>query len=360
MSTKMLFLSEEDTIKCGILDPKFCIDNAAEVFQLLESGDFLFGGPSHVEHGHQLFFPKTAPHPGFPVAASGYSFMAMLGYVGGRFHAIGEKWYGRNPKNIEKGIPRANHMVMLNDVETGVPKCLITSNLLSAMRSAAAPALAAREMAPKDSKVIGLLGAGLLNRATLPCLLHVCPEVKEVRVYDIRADRSEAFCKEFSERFGINVHPVDSDEAAVRDCDIIHIAASGSNLPYIKREWLNQNALIVFNCSVPCDESVIDESNVSVDLYDAHVAWRNADPHQGLTGYRIIERVEDGRMKREDVMDLGAILAGKCQPKKDRPSMFIFHGMPPLDIALAHDVYTRAVEQEIGREMPLWEKPHWF
>lgn len=362
MSTDMLFLNETDTITCGVLDPQFCIENAAEVFRLLEAKDYMFGGKSGLDHGHTFMMPASSPIPGFPVKAPGYSFMAMLGYVGGRFNAIGEKWYGRNPKNIQKGMPRANHMVILNDIETGAPYVFIVANLLSAMRSSAVPALAMREMSSEKSEVVGLLGAGLLNRATLPCIKAVRPNIKEVKVHDILPERSEAFCKDLSQQLGIDVHPVADTEAAVRGSDIIHTATAGKISPYIKREWLKDNVLLAVNSSLPFDDEIFDISNITIDLYESHIAWQNDDPGMGLTSYRVIDRVNAGKTKREEVLDLGAILSGKADGalKKDRPTIFIFHGMPPLDIALGKDIYDRAIEKGVGTKLTLWDTPYWY
>lgn len=49
--TEFLYLSEQDTIKAGVLDAEKCIDNAEEVFTLLSKGDYLMGGSNHNSHG---------------------------------------------------------------------------------------------------------------------------------------------------------------------------------------------------------------------------------------------------------------------------------------------------------------------
>ena len=53
-----MYLSEQDTIKAGVLDSKKCVDTIEEVFRLLSRGDYLMGGPKEKSHGVMLWFLK--------------------------------------------------------------------------------------------------------------------------------------------------------------------------------------------------------------------------------------------------------------------------------------------------------------
>ena len=97
--------------------------------------------------------------------------MAMPAYLGGRFHLAGEKWYGSNGRNAKKGLPRSILMVTLNDVETGQPLAYMSANLLSAMRTGAMTVLSAVYLARKDSKVLALIGAGVVNRTSFMSIM---------------------------------------------------------------------------------------------------------------------------------------------------------------------------------------------
>lgn len=117
-----LYLSEEDMIDAGVLNPGRCVDVMEETMGLMEDGDFLMGGPYNDAHGLMLYFPKKSPIENFPVNnARDRRFIAMPAYLGGRFHVAGEKWYGSNGNNRAIGLPRSILMMMLNDVETGKP-----------------------------------------------------------------------------------------------------------------------------------------------------------------------------------------------------------------------------------------------
>src|SRR5690625_5942212 len=102
------FLSEEDVIGAGVLDMDACVETIEEVFALVAGGDYLMGGPSQNDHGLMMWFPDKPEHPGMPAAGPDRRFMAMIAYLGGTFQIAGEKWYGSNTANRDKGLPRSD------------------------------------------------------------------------------------------------------------------------------------------------------------------------------------------------------------------------------------------------------------
>ena len=102
---EFLYLNEEDMLKAGVLDAGRCVDTMAEVVSLLSKGDCLMGGRGHNDHGIQLIFPKKSKIENFPLDDSrDRRFMSMPAYLGGRFHMAGEKWYGSNGRNAQRGF----------------------------------------------------------------------------------------------------------------------------------------------------------------------------------------------------------------------------------------------------------------
>ena len=90
---------------------------------------------------------------------------------GGSFRKAGMKWYGSNMANREKGLPRSILTFILNDPDTGAPLAFMSANLLSAYRTGAIPGVGARHLARRDSRVVGLVGPGVMGKTTLMALM---------------------------------------------------------------------------------------------------------------------------------------------------------------------------------------------
>ncbi len=133
MSIDFLYLSEKDMIEAGVLDAARCIEAMRETMSLFGKKDFLLGGPRADEHGLQVNFPAKSDIPGFPLDdGPDRRFMAMPAYLGGKYHVAGQKYYGSNSRNLQKGLPRSILMATLSDVDTGAPLAVMSANLLSA------------------------------------------------------------------------------------------------------------------------------------------------------------------------------------------------------------------------------------
>lgn len=356
-NTAILFLSERDTIEAGLLDLKMCVDTAEEVFRLVAADDYRMGGPSGNEHGQRIFFPETETSPGMPVAAPGYSFMAMPAYAGGRFRICGEKWYGANVRNLDKGLPRAFHMVMLNDAETGRPLCLLTATLLSAVRSGAAPGVAARHLGAAKVRAAAMIGAGLMNRAAMMAFDNECANLEEIRVYDILAEKCAAYCEEMQQYVKAKVRCVASMEDAFDGADLIHTGQSKNF--HIKKEWLKKGALLLVSSFLSMDEAILTDANIIFDHKSAHDIWLETDPAMGLPTFDALRLLAKGEIRPERVYDLGEIVAGQKLREAMPCMVFYWMGMSVADIALAADIYARAKEKGIGTLLPLWDEPFW-
>ena len=104
-----LYLSEPDMLKAGVDDVVACTDCMEELLKLLDKGDYRMGGENGNSHGCMVTFPDHPEFPGMPANGPDRRFMAMPAYVGGPFQVAGEKWYGSNTANREKGIPHLPH-----------------------------------------------------------------------------------------------------------------------------------------------------------------------------------------------------------------------------------------------------------
>lgn len=114
-------------------------------------------------------------------------------------------------------------MMMLNDKDTGEPLALMSANLLSAYRTGAIPGVGAKYLARKDSKVVTIVGPGVMGKTSLAAFISVCPKIDTVKIKG-RGQRSidsfvEYVKKEFPQIKTITV--CETMEEAIRDSDII-------------------------------------------------------------------------------------------------------------------------------------------
>lgn len=165
---EFLYLNEEDMLKADVMNVGKCVDVLSQTMLLMEDGDYLEGGPNGNSHGIMMSFPKESEIEDFPLNDTrDRRFMAMPAYLGGDFHVIGVKWYGSNPHNKEKDLPRSILTVILNDVDTGAPLAHMSANILSAVRTGSMPGMASKYLARKNSETLASIGAGVISRTSV-------------------------------------------------------------------------------------------------------------------------------------------------------------------------------------------------
>lgn len=360
---KFLYLTEEEMIQAGVLDAAKCVDIVDETFHLVSKEDYLMGGDTENEHGIRVVFPEKARFPGMPEAGPDRRFMAMVGYLGGRFHCCGEKWYGSNIANVAKGLPRSIHLVVLNDVETGAPTCVMCGNLISAMRTGAVPGVGARYLAGDSAKVCGIVGGGVINKAAIQCIAAGRPSLEEFKIYDIVKEKGEAFAAEMEKAIGKRCYAVDSLEECIRDSDITHFASAGKVRPHIHKEWVKPGSLIETSSFTDLDQELLTTSNVVLDKFKTHDIWWKTDPGLDLPTFAFFRMAEKGEYDLKQLMDMGDIVDGKVAKERydnGKTTIFMAEGMVVWDIAWAYTVYQNALKLGIGTELKLWDSPCWF
>ena len=90
--------------------------------------------------------------------------IALPGRIEDDAPVAGIKWIASFPGNVQRGMARASALLVLNSTETGRPTAVIESSIVSAQRTAASAALAARELHAIDGETtLGLIGCGVIN-----------------------------------------------------------------------------------------------------------------------------------------------------------------------------------------------------
>lgn len=367
-----IYLSEPDMIRAGVTDMAACVDTMEEMFALLYHGDYRMAGETNNSHGSVVVFPENSPFPSMPKPTPDRRFMAMPAYLGGRFGTAGMKWYGSNIANRDKGLPRSILMFVLNDADTGAPLAFMSANLLSAYRTGAVPGVGARHLARKDSKVVGILGPGVMAKTSLSAFIAVCPQIDTVKVKGRGRKSLDAFLAWLAETHPqvTNVQVVDSIEEVVRDCDIVTFCNSGaigdpSAYPVVKREWVRPGTFLSMPSLTNIDEGMESpEIRKVLDNPGLYDAWfeENAKPvHRTVpvVGIRFLDLIDEGRMSRDQIEDLGQIVAGEAPGRRADDEIIIMSvgGMPVEDVAWGTVVYRNAIEKGIGVRLNLWDEP---
>lgn len=367
-----IYLSEQDMIRAGVTDMPGCVDCMEEMFALLYHGDYRMAGANNDSHGAMVTFPENSPFPDMPKPTADRRFMAMPAYLGGRFKTTGVKWYGSNIANREKGLPRSILMFTLNDTDSGAPLAIMSANLLSAYRTGAVPGVGARHLARKDSKVVGILGPGVMAKTSLSAFIAACPQIDTVKVKGRGQKSLDAFLGWLAETFPqvTTVQVVDSIEAVVRDSDIVTFCNSGevgdpSTYPTVRREWVKPGTFLAMPALCNIDEDMEKpEIRKVVDNTGLYEAWfdelpKPAHKYVPVIGVRFMDMIAEGKMSRDALEDIGKIVAGDAPGRRDDDEIILMSvgGMPVEDVAWGTVVYRNAIEQGIGVPLNLWDVP---
>jgi len=367
--TEFLYLSEPDMIEAGVLDAPRCVDVCEDVFKLLAIGDYLMGGPTHNSHGVGIEFPEESPFPNMPLTGPDRRFFAMPAYLGGKYDVCGNKWYGSNAANTSQGLPRSVLTVMLNDKDTGEPLCLMSANLLSSARTGAIPAVATRYLARQDSEVCTVIGCGPINRACFRAILSQMPSLKQVICHDLSEAKAQAFADWSRKTFGMTAVASPSLEDALRDGDVVTVAASRLKTLCVEDAWFKSGATVLLTGPMKAEDSFWLNSRIVYDnihLHEAYVLDALAAPdrqkyYDGVIGGPLYRLIDDGKLESlVDSTDLGNVILGNRDRRGNAEERIVFVacGMAVFDVAWGYELLQSALERGLGQRLVLWDQPY--
>ena len=325
MSTeKLLYLSQNDVRAAGL--------EMADIIQALEVA-FDEKGRGKVEMP-----PKPGIHPG-----GGDNFIhAMPAYIPA-LKSAGVKWVSGFPDNQKRGLPYITGLLILNDAETGLPISVMDCVWITAMRTGAATAVAAKYLARTESSVVGILGCGVQGRSNVEALNVLFP-IERVMAYDTDAKAAHHYAQEIQAQLGLEVVVADTPREAVGGCDMIVTAGPILKKPHctIQAGWLDEGAFA---------------SLVDFDSYWHPKAMHEAakfctDDVLQLRHYQDVGYFQDIPPVYAGLEEL---VTGQ-KPGRETPSertMTANLGLAMDDMAVAPMLYKAAVEKGIGTWLPL-------
>lgn len=234
---------------------------------------------------------------------------------------LGQKIVTFYPPNAAKGIPTHMALIVLNDPQTGAPLAVMDGRLITEMRTAAVSAAATKLLAPKDSKVLAILGSGVQARSHVEALRPV-RDFEEIRIWSQTKSHAESFAKEISAK-------VMSAEEAVRGADVV-VTVTSSKMPVLRGAWLKRGCHVnAIGACRPDWRELDDDAMRNVVFVDSREAAMKESGDVILSGATIYA-------------ELGEALAGKIDNRAGETTIFKSLGMAVEDIAAALLVYRAA------------------
>jgi len=281
--------------------------------------------------------PKLGIH--LPGDAFLHAMPAFIGALG----AAGIKWVGGTPENQGRGLPYISGLVVLNDPVTMLPRAVMDCSWITAHRTAAASALAAKYLARPDSAILGVLGCGLQGRTHVQAFAAVFP-LKRILAFDVVPAVRDRFAVDMAAKIGLDVAAVSDARRAVTGCDLVVTAGPLLKVPRptADKGWLRPGA---FAAAVDYDSywtpgALAEMDKLATDDLAQWRAVKGAGSFQGMA---------------EPYADLGEIVTGRKPGRErlDERTMAMNLGVALDDIVVAAEIYRRATALGIGLELPL-------
>jgi alanine dehydrogenase len=258
--------------------------------------------------------------------------------VNGRFGAKANANFPTNPAT--NGLPSIQGVMLLFDAQDGRILALLDSIELTILRTGAATAVAAKYLAPRDSRDVMIYGAGRQGRVQLEAVSRVLP-IERAYIHDVDAAKAQAYASEMSAKLGIKV----SCAPPPAPCALV-ITCTPSKEPFLR-------APAPFIAAVGADNPSKSEIAPSL-MKSAKVVPDIVEQAAEIGDLRTA--IACGAMTRDDVYaELGAIVAGRKPGRVNDDDVIIFDstGIGFQDTAAASIAYDRAVKAGRGLEVNL-------
>ncbi|GAA3302139.1 2,3-diaminopropionate biosynthesis protein SbnB [Dactylosporangium vinaceum] len=252
--------------------------------------------------------------------------IALPASIGGDGAVDGIKWISSFPGNVASGLPRASGVLILNDPATGYPLACLEASVISASRTAASAALAARRLTASRPapRRLGIVGAGLIARYVCEFLAGTGLSFDEIGVFDLSATHAAEFAAALGKA---TVHTCVED--VVRGHDLLLLSTTAGTPHITDPGWFEHRPVVL------------------------HLSLRDLSPAVVLAGANIVDDVEHCLRERtslhlaeletghRDFVDatLYDVLAGGWRPPPDRTLIFSPFGLGVLDLAVGRHVY---------------------
>jgi alanine dehydrogenase len=274
-----------------------------------------------------------------PENAGGFHIKAAL--MGSYFAA---KLNGNFFANTERfALPRIQGLIILADARNGFPLAVIDSMEITALRTGAATAVAAKHLARPESKTAVICGCGTQGRVQLRALSRAVA-LQRVYAFDVNSDQARRFAHELSRELSIEVEPVNDLADATRNSDIC-VTCTPATKFFLQKDHIASGTFIAAVGADSEDKQELDPRLLAASTVVADIREQCAaigDLHHAI---------DQGLMRPTDVhAELGEIVAGRKPGRTSTEEITVFDstGTALQDVAAAAAVYERARTQQAG------------
>jgi len=275
-------------------------------------------------------------------------FLSMVSAIPRR-RALGTKLVTVVPRNRRRGLPTIHASYLLTDPATGAPLCLMEAAFLTAIRTGATSALAARLLARRDIATVTCFGAGVQSAFQLRCLKAVRP-FERVLVVGRDPERARAFAGRMRGALGVEIEVTRDRMAAAHSADLITCATTSATPVFSGRDvrpGTHVDAVGAFRPTArEVDTTLVKRARVVVDTYEG--AWEEAGD--------LLIPLRARAISRQHVRaELAELLSGRRRGRLSAEDITLFKsvGWAAEDAATARLAYDRAVAAHAGTEVRL-------
>lgn len=252
--------------------------------------------------------------------------------------------YPENPARFQ--LPTIQGVIVLADAENGRPLAILDSIEITALRTAAATAVAARFLARPDSRIATICGCGAQGRVQLRALCRVLP-LQTAYAWDTAPGRAAAFARDLSAELGIAVLPAGDLSEATRQSDVC-VTATTAHRWFLGRAHVRSGAFVA---AVGADNP--EKQELEPELVAASALVCDLTEQCAAIG-ELHHALAAGVMRNDAVhADLGAVVAGKARGRTSAEEIVVFDstGLALQDAAAAAVVYEKALATGAGLEV---------
>lgn len=324
----ILYFSGDD-LK-AILTMEKCIDAMKSAFRALSSGEASMplrtGLEMEADNATALFMPVYLP---------GISKVCVKTVTMAR-------------NNPAKGLPLIHAMIMVFDSSTGVPLAVMDGEVITAMRTGAVSGLATSLLARRDASTAAIIGTGTQGETQLEAVCKV-RNIRKAYVFDMQADRANAFAMKMEEKLNIEVVAAGS-AATLQNADVICTATS-SNTPVFEDFHIKSGTHINGVGSYKPDMAEIPPKTIA----RAKVV---VDQMQGCLAEAgdLIQPIQQGIITQDHIHgELGELVTGKIASRENDDEITVFKsvGVAVQDLITANLVLKIAQEKDLGTSLQL-------